>query len=227
MTLHKVGALAVFGSRGFLRFHFSEELFVKLRALSNCSTWTNPSLFSVVGYNSNDRMSRGLIVLPVGQLDRAQRWRHRCSNLGSGQYLSRPYLPRPRKYRWLFSEPTYWPRRSRGQYGEENNQAGIFEAKGNKSLIPAREARSPQSLYSKSPKGKLGDCPACKRSAGTGSRWRSPKWFHRFFPPTFVNSQIAQVNSIDWRCLCEWSPVQVRFTPKSLLGQTKKGLCFD
>ena len=36
---------------------------------------------------------------------------------------------------------------------------------------------------------------ACKRSAGTGSQWRSLKWFHRFFfPPSFVNSQIAQVN---------------------------------
>ena len=35
---------------------------------------------------------------------------------------------------------------------------------------------------------------ACKRSAGKGSWWRSPTWFHRFFPPAFVNSQIAQVN---------------------------------
>ena len=40
--------------------------------------------------------------------------------------LNRPYFPRPRKYRRLFSETTYWPRRSRGQYHEENNQAGIF-----------------------------------------------------------------------------------------------------
>ena len=58
-------------------------------------------------------------------------------------YTHRPYFPRPRKYRWLFSEPTYWPRRSRGQYGEGNNQAGIFEAEGNKSLIPGRIGRSP------------------------------------------------------------------------------------
>ena len=55
----------------------------------------------------------------------------------------RPYFPRPRKYRRLFSEPSYWPRRSRGQYGEGNIQAGIFEAEGNKSLIPGRLARSP------------------------------------------------------------------------------------
>ena len=44
--------------------------------------------------------------------------------------IYRPYFSRPRKYRRLFSEPTYWPRRSRGQYGEGNNQAGIFEAEG-------------------------------------------------------------------------------------------------
>ena len=30
----------------------------------------------------------------------------------------------------IFSEPTYWLRRSGGQYGKENNQASIFEAKG-------------------------------------------------------------------------------------------------
>ena len=57
--------------------------------------------------------------------------------------IYRPYFSRPRKYRRLFSEPTYWPRRSRGQYGEGNNQAGIFEAEGNKSLIPGRLVRSP------------------------------------------------------------------------------------
>ena len=36
----------------------------------------------------------------------------------------------------------------------------------------------------------------CKCSAicSTGSLWRSPKGFHRFFPPAFVNSQIAQVD---------------------------------
>ena len=32
-------------------------------------------------------------------------------------WINRPYFSRPRKYRRLFSEPTYWPRRSRGQYG--------------------------------------------------------------------------------------------------------------
>ena len=76
--------------------------------------------------------------------------------------LNRPYFLRPRKYRRLFSEPTYWPRRSRGQYGVENNQACIFEAKGNKSLIPGGLARSPPSLYSKSTKQKL--CVCAKRT---------------------------------------------------------------
>ena len=71
--------------------------------------------------------------------------------------IYRPYFPRPRKYRRLFSEPIYWPRRSRSQYGEENNQ-GIFEAKGNNSLIPGRLAPSPPSLCSKSAKRKLCDC---------------------------------------------------------------------
>ena len=63
--------------------------------------------------------------------------------------VNRAYFPRPRKCRRLFSSP-HWPRRSRGQYGEENNQAGIFEDKGNKILIPGRLAPSPRSLYSKS-----------------------------------------------------------------------------
>ena len=55
---------------------------------------------------------------------------------------------------------------------------------------------------------------ACKFSASTGSLWRLPKWFHRFFfPPALVNSQgpsqVAQV-PIDRRFLSEWSSVQVR-----------------
>ena len=45
-----------------------------------------------------------------------------------------------------------------GQYGEENNQAGIFEAEGIKSLIPRRLARSPLYTYSKSAKRKLCVC---------------------------------------------------------------------
>ena len=64
------------------------------------------------------------------------------------QLRYRPYFPRPRKYRRLFSEPTDWRRCSRGQYGEENNQAGIFEAEGKKSLIPERLARSPLNCLS-------------------------------------------------------------------------------
>ena len=61
--------------------------------------------------------------------------------------LNTPYFPRPRKYRRLFSKPTYWPRCSRGQYGEGNNQAGICEAEGNKRLIPGRWARSPPVIF--------------------------------------------------------------------------------
>ena len=72
--------------------------------------------------------------------------------------IYRPYFPRSRKYRRLFSEPTYWLRRSRGQYGEESNQAGIFKAEGNKSLIPGRLARSLPSLHSKSAKRKFFVC---------------------------------------------------------------------
>ena len=83
-----------------------------------------------------------------------------CSDHSAGSYLiNRPYFPRPRKYGRLFSEPTYWPRCSRGQYGEANNQAGIFSASGNKSLIPGKLAHSPPSFYSKSTKRKLCVCP--------------------------------------------------------------------
>ena len=38
-------------------------------------------------------------------------------------------------------------------YGEGNNQAGIFEAEGNKSLIPGRLVRSPL------------NCPSTRKSA--------------------------------------------------------------
>ena len=83
-----------------------------------------------------------------------------CSDHSAGSYLiNRPYFPRPRKYGRLFSEPTYWPRCSRGQYGEANNQAGIFSASGNKSLIPGKLAHSPPSFYSKSTNRKLCVCP--------------------------------------------------------------------
>ena len=83
-----------------------------------------------------------------------------CSDHSAGSYLiNRPYFPRPREYGRLFSEPTYWPRCSRGQYGEANNQAGIFSASGNKSLIPGKLAHSPPSFYSKSMKRKLRVCP--------------------------------------------------------------------
>ena len=96
----------------------------------------------------------------------------------------RPYFPRPRKYRRLFSEPTYWPRRSRGQYGEGNNQAGIFEAEGNKSLIPGRLARSPLTCPSSRKVRDESVVSLCSERcrASTGSPWLSdPKWFHQLF----------------------------------------------
>ena len=111
------------------------------------------------------------------------------SLLWAGTFLSkkeinRPYFPRPRKYRRLFSEPTYWPRRSRGQYGEVNNQAGIFEAEGNKSLIPERLARSPLTCPSSRKVRDESVVSLCSERcrASTGSPWLSdPKWFHRLF----------------------------------------------
>ena len=98
--------------------------------------------------------------------------------------IYRPYFSRPRKYRRLFSEPTYWPRRSRGQYGEGNNQAGIFEAEGNKSLIPGRLVLSPLTCPStRTLRGEsvVSLCNECC-NACTGSPWLSgSKWFDRLF----------------------------------------------
>ena len=111
--------------------------------------------------------------------------------------VNRPYFSRPRKYRRLFSEPTYWPRRSRGQYGEGNNQAGIFEAEGNKSLIPGRLARSLLTCPSTQKVRDESVVSLCSEryNASTGSPWPSgPKCFDRLFPPAIVNSQIAQVD---------------------------------
>ena len=98
--------------------------------------------------------------------------------------INRPYFWRPRKYRRLFSEPTYWPRRSRGQYGEGNNQAGIFEAEGNKSLIPGRLARSPLTCPSTQKVRDESVMSLCSEryNASTGSPSPSgPKWFDRLF----------------------------------------------
>ena len=68
--------------------------------------------------------------------------------------VNRLYFP----YRRLFSEPTYCRlRRSRGQYGEENNQAGIFEADRGKSESYPRKISSlttDLSFYSKSARRK-------------------------------------------------------------------------
>ena len=98
--------------------------------------------------------------------------------------INRPYFSRPRKYRRLFSEPTYWPRRSRGQYGEGNNEAGIFEAEGNKSLIPGRLARSPPTCPSTRKVWDENTVSLCSErySASTGSPWLcGPKWFDQLF----------------------------------------------
>ena len=113
-----------------------------------------------------------------------------CSR--SFPFLNRPYFSRPRKYRRLFSEPTYWPRRSRGQYGEGNNQAGIFEAEGNKSLIPGRLARSPLTCPSTRKVRDESIVSLCNEryNAGTGSPSPSgPKWFDRLF--STCNRQLA------------------------------------
>ena len=118
--------------------------------------------------------------------------RGRLATFTLSVHVNRPYFSRPRKYRRLFSEPTYWPRRSRGQYGEGNNQAGIFEAEGNKSLIPGRLARSQLTCPSTR---KVRDdsvvslCSECY-NASTGSPWPSgPQWFDRLF--STCNRQLA------------------------------------
>ena len=106
--------------------------------------------------------------------------------------VNRPYFSRPRKYRRLFSEPTYWPRRSRGQYGEGNNQAGTFEAEGNKSLIPGRLLRSPLTCPSTQKMRDESVVSLCSEryNASTGSPWPSgPKWFDRLF--STCNRQLA------------------------------------
>ena len=117
-----------------------------------------------------------------------------CCRRNSNEQINRPYFSRPRKYRRLFSEPTYWPRRSRGQYGEGNNQAGIFEAEGNKSLIPGRLVRSPlicPSTRKVRDESVVSLCSECC-NASTGSPWLSG--LIDFFPPAIVSSQIAQVD---------------------------------
>ena len=90
--------------------------------------------------------------------DQVQRGARTPEQRWAGQLVRRPYFSRPKKYRRSFFEPTYWPRRSWRQYGEGSNQADIFEAEGNKSLIPAESAHSPLSLHSKSAKRKLCHC---------------------------------------------------------------------
>ena len=109
--------------------------------------------------------------------------------------INRPYFLRPRKYRRLFSEPTCWPRRSRGQYGEGNNQAGVSKAEGNKSLIPGRLARSP--LTCPSPQKVRDEYLVRLRSkrcnASTGSPWLpGPNCFDRLF--STCNRQLADTD---------------------------------
>ena len=107
-------------------------------------------------------------------------------------WLNRPYFPRPRKYQRLFCEPTHWLRHSRGQYGEGNNQAGIFKAEGNKSLIPGRLARSPLTCLSTRKVRDKSAVALCSEhcSVNTGSPWlSSPKWFDRLF--STCNRQLA------------------------------------
>ena len=115
-----------------------------------------------------------------------------CQWLAGTTLLYRPYFSRPRKSRRLFSEPRYWPRRSRGQYVEGNNQACIFEAEGKKSLIPGRLARSPLTCpFTRKVRDKS-IVYLCSEScnASTGSPWLSgPKWFDWLF--STCNCQLA------------------------------------
>ena len=111
--------------------------------------------------------------------------------------IYRTYFARPRRYQRLFSKPTYWLRRSRGQCGEQNIQAGIVGAEGNESLIAGRLARSPLSLYFKSVKRKLSvsalqTLESTVREEVVGGGHRND--ILDFFPPGCVHSHIAQVN---------------------------------
>ena len=105
--------------------------------------------------------------------------------------INRPYFSRPRKYRRLFSEPTYWPRRSQGQYGEGNNQAGIFEAEGNKNLIPGRLARSQLTCPSTREKCETKASCLCLASATMQTQVVRGRPVQNglidFFPPAIVN----------------------------------------
>ena len=106
--------------------------------------------------------------------------------------INRPYFSRPRKYRRLFSEPTYWSRRSRGQYGEGNNQGGIFEAEGNKSLIPGRLARLPLTCPSTRKVWDESVVSLCSERYNASTGRPSPsglKWFDRLF--STCNRQLA------------------------------------
>ena len=74
----------------------------------------------------------------------------------------------------------------RGRYGNPwgNSQAGIFEAEGNKSLIPERLAHSPLTCPSTRKVRNESVVSLCSErcNASTGSPWLScPKWFDRLF----------------------------------------------
>ena len=111
--------------------------------------------------------------------------------------INRPYFSRPRKYRRLFSEPTYWPRRSRGQYGEGNNEAGIFEAEG-KRVLSQEDLLAHHWLVLLPEKCETNASCLCVASATMQAQVvrRRPirNGLIDFFPPAFVNSQIAQVD---------------------------------
>ena len=111
--------------------------------------------------------------------------------------INRPYFSRPRKYRRLFSEPTYWPRLSPGQYGEGNNQAGIFEDEGNKSLIPGRLVAHNWLVLLLEMCETKASClcvaSATMQAQGVPSR-PVRNGLIDFFPLAIVNSQIAQVD---------------------------------
>ena len=102
------------------------------------------------------------------------------NNFSLGIY--RPYFPRPRKYRRLFSEPTYWRGAAEVHMArkiikpvfsspmEIESYPRKISSLTTVSLLEKRETKA-SSLYIAN---------ACKRSVGTGCQWWSPKWF-RFF----------------------------------------------
>ena len=113
----------------------------------------------------------------------------------------------------IFSESTYtyWPRCSRGQYGDENNQAGIFEAEGDRESYPGKisSITTGLSLYSTrkvqnesfvsvsskitvEKRSCLGDGSYIRKPGGGGGGGTSKA--------TGIPTRFAHTRSVEWRC---------------------------